>query len=72
MTGNWIDDSRRARTYAVLSACFFPPDEELLSTLRQLDGSSDAWRDLRQAAEDADLDAMKVDHAQLFVGPFGL
>ncbi|MHC4563326.1 MAG: TorD/DmsD family molecular chaperone [Planctomycetota bacterium] len=64
---------RRAGTYRVLSECFRQPDEALLAMLDELDEPADALlADLPQAARQTDLEALKVDHARLFVGPFGL
>ena len=63
----------RAGAYNVLSECFRQPDEALLTTLNQLDGPANSpLGELAQAAGKADLEALKVDHAKLFVGPFGL
>ena len=62
VTSNTTED--RSATYRLLSCCYYPPDERLVEALRESD-----VRALRQITVPT-LDKLKVDYAQLFVGPF--
>lgn len=66
------EERRRGNTYKLLSECFHEPDEQLLELLDEL-ASEDLYvstEDLRDSV--SDLDAMRVEYAKLFVGPFEL
>lgn len=62
---------RRGNTYKLLAECFQGPDEELLDLLAAVDDDLEvAVADLRAAA--TDLEALRVEYAKLFFGPFEL
>lgn len=64
-------EERRANTYKLLSECFHPPDEELLTLLAGAVERPLAVEGLVAAVPD-DVESLRVDHAKLFVGPFEL
>lgn len=68
------DATRRAATYKALAECYHPPDEALMALLA---GAAELTPgpvgDMAECAgRSSDLEALRVDHAKLFVGPFKL
>jgi len=65
-------ERRRARTYALLGECFHEPTERQRENLAAVDSDAVAIdvSALREATDDEK--ALRLDHAQLFVGPFEL
>ena len=82
MTENYTITATREDAYRLLAACFYPPSKELIeeeccATLAGLLAS--VAPDAAQYAADAvaassrsSLDALAVEHARLFIGPFQL
>ena len=68
------DDSVRANVYGLLGALLAtPPGQELFDLLSGIDPPSDdglgaAWRELRHAAQRADIEAVDDEYHDLFVG----
>jgi len=64
----------RAEAYGLLSACYYPPDEQLLTRLQDADAAASASfvASLQAAVIADDLETLRVEHARLFVGPFKL
>ena len=62
----------RANGYALLSACYYPPDKRLLGTLKGTRGPGSPFRDDLRASirGSANIAALKQDYVRLFVGPF--
>lgn len=69
-----LDETQRAACYKVLAQCYYAPDEQLLDDLRQSDDAGlPLMEELRQQAGTVDdLQAISIDHAKLFVGPYKL
>ena len=63
-----------AALYMLLSECYYAPDEALLSTIREIgEKARGPYSELARTAPQADgLEALRIDHAKLFVGPFNL
>jgi len=82
MTENLNSTATREDAYRLLAACFYPPTPELLeetccaSLATLLEGvAADAAQhaaDAAVAAGNSSLDALAVEHARLFIGPFQL
>ena len=67
----------RAVVYKVLSNCYYLPVQETLDHLRDLEAAlsqicPEAVTDVASMRQEADLDRLKIDFSQLFVGPFKL
>lgn len=65
------EESRRGHAYKLLSECYHPPDEKLVALLEAAGRTDERARRLAAAAS-ADVRALRVDHAKLFVGPYEL
>jgi len=82
MTEGFTNTATREDVYRLLAACFYPPSKELIeekccATLAGLLASvaSDAAQyasDAVAACSESSLDALAVEHARLFIGPFQL
>jgi TorA maturation chaperone TorD len=64
----------RAASYRALAECYHPPDERLAATLEGLSQVSDAVAGEMARSHDGPggLEALRVDHTRLFVGPYQL
>lgn len=63
----------RRDSYAVLSNCFYLPDEKLIQALNELPSSEGEWySDLAHAAGPGDIESLRMDYSKLFVGPYEL
>lgn len=82
MTGKHIVTAAREDAYRLLAACFYPPSKELfeegcIATLADLlapvapDAAKHA-ADAAVAGGKSSLEALAVEHARLFIGPFHL
>lgn len=69
-TADDVSAERRTATYRLLSAAFRRPTEELFARLEETDSDEVlvAIDTLREARPD--IETVRLDHAQLFVGPF--
>lgn len=69
-----LDAGVRAGTYRALADCFYPPDEGLARTLRSAAESGGSLISEVAAClpPESDFEALKVEHARLFIGPFKL
>ena len=69
-----VQEGLRADAYKVLAECYYPPDEVVLRTLGGLGGGGETVLApiVAQAAAVEDIEELAIDHARLFVGPFGL
>lgn len=67
-----LRERARAEAYSLLSACYYPPDEELLTRLQGADAAASApfVASLQTAVVADDPETLRVEHARLFVGPF--
>lgn len=63
---------QRVDAYKALAACYCAPDETFPRTLEALVGQDETLAQLLQAAVSEDIEALEVDHARLFVGPYKL
>lgn len=82
MTKSSTNTATREDVYRLLAACFYPPSKELIeekccATLADLLASvaPDAAHyasDAVAAGSESSLDALSVEHARLFIGPFQL
>ena len=67
----------RAIAYKCLSICYYLPDQEMLDRLGDLEAALEricpqAAADIAPMRQETDLDKLKIDFSQLFVGPFKL
>ena len=67
----------RAVAYKRLSTCYYLPEQETLDQLGDLEAAlsqicPEAVADVASMRQEADLDRLKIDFSQLFVGPFKL
>lgn len=69
-----IEASQRADTYKLLAECYCLPDEKLIGRLDDLARQADdpLGELSRVASGIGDIEALRVDYARLFVGPFKL
>lgn len=82
MTENLTKTATREDTYRLLAACFYPPSPELIeeqccTTLTDLlapeiPAAAQYASAAALAFEQSSLDALAVEHARLFIGPFQL
>lgn len=68
----YVAEQRRARTYALLGECFHEPTEDRLAELAAVDDETVAIDVSALQEATGDEKALRLDHAQLFVGPFEL
>ena len=67
-------ESQRAASYRILADCYYPPDKKLLKALGDLgDRANPLLSEVAECVGGAEcLQPLAVDHAKLFVGPYGL
>ena len=69
-----FQENYRRDSYKLLADCYYLPDEELIETLRSLDKSKGGL--FSEIAESASLtnniEALRIDYSQLFIGPYRL
>ena len=64
---------QRADSYKFLSGCYYLPDEELIQKVDDLAQTNQFFAELYNYIPSGfELESLKVDYAQLFVGPFKL
>ncbi len=64
---------QRADSYKFLSECYYLPDEELIQKVAEFAQTSRFFAELYNCIPlDVELESLKIDYAQLFVGPFKL
>ena len=63
----------RRDSYALLSSCFYLPDEKLIQALNELPPSEGEWHSgLAHGAKPGDVESLRVEYSKLFVGPYQL
>ncbi len=74
MRGFLFQENYRRDAYKLLADCYYPPDEELIETLRGLDKSKGSlFSEIAGSASLADnIEALKIDYSRLFIGPYRL
>lgn len=83
MTMNGIAEKGRGHCYRMLAICFYPPERKILLEENLLRNLSDTLGracpeaqicagDMEKAIRQTGDEELAVDHARLFVGPFGL
>lgn len=65
-----INRNTRAYSYKTFSECYYPPDDELIKKLTNLDESMSELA--KNAREVNDIKLLKIDFSRLFLGPFKL
>ena len=64
---------QRADSYKFLSDCYYLPDEELIQKVAEFAQTNHFFAELYNCIPlDVELESLKIDYAQLFVGPFKL
>ena len=64
---------QRAEAYKFLSECYYLPDEELAGKVADFAQTNQFFAELcNSIPSDFELEALKIDYSQLFVGPFKL
>ncbi|MHC4530446.1 MAG: TorD/DmsD family molecular chaperone [Planctomycetota bacterium] len=64
---------QRADSYKLLSECYYLPDEELIQKVADLVQTNQFFAELYNCISSGfELESLKIDYAQLFVGPFKL
>ena len=64
---------QRADSYKFLSDCYYLPDEELIQKVAEFAQTNHFFAELYNCIPlDIELESLKIDYAQLFVGPFKL
>ena len=64
---------QRADSYKFLSECYYLPDEELIQKVAEFAQTNQFFAELYNCIPlDGELESLKIDYAQLFVGPFKL
>ena len=64
---------QRADSYKFLSECYYLPDEELIQKVADLAHANQFFAELCNCIPSGfELESLKIDYAQLFVGPFKL
>lgn len=62
---------QRADSYKFLSECYYLPDEKLVQKVTDFAQRNQFFAELSDCiSSDAELESLKVDYTQLFVGPF--
>lgn len=66
-------DRQRAESYKFLSECYYLPDEELIQKVTDIARTDQFFAELRECIPpDVELESLKIDCTQLFIGPFKL
>ena len=64
---------QRTNSYRLLADCYYPPDDELIRNISDAACTNPVFAELTCHVPPAvELEALKVDHARLFVGPYRL
>ena len=64
---------QRTNSYRLLADCYYPPDDELIRKIAEAACTNPFFAELTcHVPPTVELEAMKVDHARLFVGPYRL
>ncbi len=64
---------QRADSYKLLSECYYLPDEELIQKVVEVAKTDQFFAELcKSVPSGVELESLKIDYTQLFVGPFKL
>ena len=64
---------QRADSYKLLSECYYLPDEELIQKVVEVAKNNQFFAELcKSVPSGVELESLKIDYTQLFVGPFKL
>ena len=73
MHNNLSKACQRAESYKFLSECYYLPDKELIQKIADLAQTDHPFAELgNYIATGVELESLKIDYSQLFVGPFKL
>ncbi len=63
---------QRANSYKFLSECYYLPDEELIQKVSDIAQTNRFFVELASCISDIELESLRIDFTQLFIGPFKL